>query len=201
VVVPEHPQDDRLALDAGNPRAWQSAAHQYALAANYLLDWYDGSRATPGASKFTLAFGGIAPIMVLYAIAAENLLKAIRVAIEGSPVVNGALSRHFKHHDLLSHADRAGVSLADGETDLLERLRDFVEAGRYPVASAAGKTPRAWRFEYPRDIEAVWSLLEHLERALCATTPAVLPRFNFRARYRPPGYALASVPRRRPTRG
>jgi hypothetical protein len=175
---------------AAEPYAWQQVARDYILAANYLLDWYDVSPISPESAAFEFSHhGAVAPVMVLYAIAAENLLKAIRVAHEGSPVLDGELSKHFKHHNLLSHAKRARVALSVDETDLLEHLTDFIEAGRYPVPAAKGKSPRAWHFDFPRDVEKVWVLLERLEADLRATGQVVLPTANLRERHRPPGYA------------
>lgn len=183
----------QFTVAAATPHAWQQTAREYVVAANYLLDWYDVSRTVPAAADFTFTLGGIAPAMVLYAIAAENLLKAIRVALEGTPIVDGELPQHFKHHNLVAHADRAKVTLSDAETDLLRHLGDFMQAGRYPVPTAVGKTPRAWRFDFPGDVEKVWALLERLEAELRATGQDVLPAANLRERYRPPGYALAEV--------
>jgi hypothetical protein len=183
-------RDRRIEL-ASEPYAWQHVAREYILAANYLLDWYDVSRLTPAASDFEFSHhGNVAPVMVLYAIAAENLLKALRVAHEGSPVVDGELSKHFKHHKLASHAERARVTLSPDESDLLEHLTDLIEAGRYPVPVAEGEATRAWRFDFPRDVERVWLLLERLEADLRATGHPVLPMANLRERHRPPGYAL-----------
>ena len=82
-------------------------------------------------------------------------------------------------------------SVSPSEKVLLKRLRDFVEAGRYPVPAAEGKTPGAWHFTFPRDVEEVWSLLEHLECDLQATGHPVLPPTNVRERNRPPGYGLS----------
>jgi hypothetical protein len=187
-------EHDRFAALAGTPYLWQHAAREYIVAANYLLDWYDVSRATPEAARFEFSLRGIAPVMVLYAIAVENLLKAIRVAVNGTPVVDGELAVHFKHHNLLAHAKQVGLTLSDRETDLLEHLGDLLEAGRYPVPVGIGKTPRAWWFGYPRDVEAVWSLLERLEGELRATGQDVLPDANLRERYRPIGYGLWEKP-------
>ena len=154
---------------ASLPHVWQQAARDYMLAANYLLDWHDPTRGNQDAARYTITSGGIAPVMVLYATAIENYLKAIRIARGEAAVVNGALSKTFKHHNLRSHAASAGLSLSDDESDLLGHLADFMEAGRYPVPVAAGKTPRAWQFTYPNDIERVWTLAEHLEAALRET--------------------------------
>jgi len=101
---------------AAEPIYWQETARDYVLAANYLIDWHDVSRAVPSARNFQFSHHGrVAPMMVLFAIAVENLLKAVRVAHEGTPIVNGQLASDFKHHRLLEHADRARVSLSERE--------------------------------------------------------------------------------------
>jgi hypothetical protein len=178
---------------AAQPYIWQQTAREYVVHANYLLDWYDVSRSTPSAGGFQFTIGGPVPAMVLYAVAVENLLKAIRVALHDPPVVDGALSPHFKHHNLLAHAREAKVPLAPEESDLLGHLSDFMEAGRYPLPTAPGNAPRAWRFDFPGDVERVWALLERLEAVLRATGRDVLPAANLRERYRPPGYALPEL--------
>jgi hypothetical protein len=210
--VPIDEEDTKRPMElAAEPYAWQEVARAYVVAANYLIDWYDLSPIAPDASAFEFTHqGAVAPLMVLYGVAVENLLKAIRVAHEGSPVVDGVLSKHFAHHDLVSHADRAKLLPSADETTLLERLTEFIEAGRYPVPKGekvpnGGKVPKAkkaarhaWTFYYPRDVERVWALLEHLEVELRATGQAkghaVLPETNLRERHRPPGYLAPSNP-------
>lgn len=186
----EEAQLERFRDHASQPIVWQQTARDYAIAANYLVDWYDVSRVLPEAKRFRFSLGGSAPAMVLYAISVENLLKAIRVATEGLPIANGELSGHFKHHKLVSHADSAGLKRSDAETDLLEHLTDFIEAGRYPVATGPAKASRAWRFDFPKDVELVWALLERLERELWTRRHDVLPPCDFRERRRPAGYGL-----------
>jgi hypothetical protein len=184
------PRLDAFLARVKQPYVWQHTAREYVVAANYLLDWHDVTRGMPEAKDFRFTLGGPAPVMVLYAIAAENLLKAIRVAKGEDPVVGDSLSSHFKHHKLSSHAQQGQVALTPEQTDLLEHLSDFMEAGRYPVPVTSGGTPRAWRFDYPADIKRVWALLERLEDDLRATGADVLPPMSLRTRYRPPGYEL-----------
>ena|SRR2546425_4001880 len=92
-----------------------------------------------------------------------------------------------------SNAKKAGLALAAEERDLLEHLRDMMESGKYPVAMGPGKNPGAWRFDYPRDVDRVWSMLERLEDALRKTGKPCLPPTDLRRRYRPPGYDVTEV--------
>jgi hypothetical protein len=55
-----------------------------------------------------------------------------------------------------------------------------MEAGRYHVAKAPGKNPRAWHLDYPRDVERVWAMLERLEKELRATGKPCLPTENLK---------------------
>ncbi|HVQ28809.1 MAG TPA: hypothetical protein VMV21_04470 [Vicinamibacteria bacterium] len=127
-------------------------------------------------------------MMVLYATAIENLLKAILVANGEALVANGRLKPQFVHHRLLEYAADARVELTAEDAELLQRLSHVAYAGRYPIARVAGESPGAWALNYPADVERVWSVLEHLESVLRSTGTPCLPAVDLRARYRPPGY-------------
>jgi hypothetical protein len=139
--------------------------------------------------------GSNVPMMVLFATAVENLLKAVRVARHGAPPVqdDGKISGDFATHNLLHHAAKAGLDLTDDERSLLGHLRDLTEAGRYPVGRIPGTRLDALRFQYPEDVERVWAMLERLEGVLRETGKTCLPPVNVRARWRPPGYAVTEV--------
>ena len=179
---------------ASRCESWQQTAREFVVAANYLIDWYDPPR-SPGAPA-DLSFGHSGsnlPMMVLFATAVENLLKALRVARHGAPTldVDGKISGDFATHNLVHHARRADLDVTEDERLLLEHLRDLTEAGRYPVARVPGTRVAVLRFEYPRDVERVWVLLERLEAVLRETGQTCLPPTDVRARWRPPGYAVA----------
>jgi hypothetical protein len=173
------------------PYAWQHTAYEFILAANYLIDWYNPST-EDGPDDLEFTIGGPAPMMVLFALAVENLLKAIRVAKGPTPVTEkGELSGSFAHHRLISHASLAGLVLSDDEQKLLAQLTDVVQAGKYPVPTRPGGNEQAWRFDYPRDVERVWRLLERLDTDLRTSGTRCVPPRSLRVRYRPPGYELA----------
>ncbi len=74
--------------------------------------------------------GGVA--MMLYAFAAENLLKAGLVARGDGQLSNGNFA--LKSHKLEDLANDLGLILDAEERELLERLENFLEwAGRYPI--------------------------------------------------------------------
>jgi hypothetical protein len=170
-------------VEAGQAYRWQQTAREFVLAANYLIDWYDSPHEPGDPSDLAwLHSGSTVPMMVLYATALENMLKAILVANGESLVANGRLKPQYGHHRLLEYARDAGLNLVGEDEELLKRLSHVAYAGRYPGA---------WTLHYPADVERVWRMLEQLESVLRATGAPALPAVDLRARYRPPGYDLA----------
>jgi len=171
---------------------WRGTAHDFILWANYLIDWI----APPNLGDSKSAHGGPSAMLVLFAVAAENLLKAIRVAKHGSPVVDDGgkkrLRNDFPNHDLIGHLRAVDLKLSKGDEALLKRMTHVLLAGKYHVPKVEGGTPGAWRFDYPDGVAEVWTLLERLDAELrrVAGSPNVPPRRDFRTRYRPPGYEL-----------
>jgi hypothetical protein len=162
---------DRFAALARRPLEWHKTAATYIAAANYL---FVADRLPPGTSVSTV--GSNWPVMLLYATAAENLLKAIRIA-QGEPVVlKGTLAPYFSTHELVKYATDAGLLLRGGPRSLTVKLQHVLEAGKYPVAKRPGGSARAWTWENPRDIKAVWRLLQRFDTALRQTgTPCLDP--------------------------
>lgn len=173
---------------AREPRYWQETAREFAIAANYLGDWYDADSDRYPSDLEIESHGSPLPMMVLYAIAAENLLKAIKVSRGHDPVAAGKLDQAFATHDLVRHASDLGISITSDQEALLRHLRDLAESGKYPVAKSPGAHVTAWQLRFPKDVEEVWSLLEHLEDLLIASGCPTLPKWNCRIRYRPVGY-------------
>jgi hypothetical protein len=155
-----------------------------------LLDWHDPPLEPGDPGDFVFTHGGTVPIFVLYATAIENLLKAARVAVHGSPVKDDKLPKSFANHRFVDHARVAGFQLDDGDERFLRHLADLMEGGRYPVPLVPGGTPDAWHFTTPKDVEHVWTLAERSEAFLREHSSDVLPVTDLRARYRPIGYGL-----------
>jgi hypothetical protein len=160
---------------------WQNNAREYVCAANVLLDWYEpilnDDKRPYDEEK---CYSSFAPMMLLYAAAAENLLKAIRIA-QGTPATqNGLINPYLKSHGLEGFARDAGISLTKNEQHLLRQLQDSLEAGKYPIATAPEKSHRAYMFSYPCDLDRVWSMLERLEMVLSETGKPTLPKVNLR---------------------
>ncbi len=155
------------------PIAWEQVAANYIAAANHL---YEVDRVPAGDS--TISDGSNWPVMLLYATAAENLLKAIRIA-QGEPAsVGGKLAEYYSTHDLVKYATDAGVSLGPEERSVTEKLQHMLEAGKYPVAKGPGKSALAWTWDNPGDVNAVWKLLQKFDDALRQTGTMCLDRFD-----------------------
>ena len=155
---------------ATQPIAWQEAALHMLASANYLLEAEIGPlpESFPGHWSWTSS-GSVQPKLLLYGAAVENLLKAIRVA-QGVPAVTGSsLNGDLATHELKRYADEAGLNPGKAESQLLRQLQDVLEAGKYPVAKKPGRNVNAWTFDYPKDISAIWALLDRLDATLRAT--------------------------------
>jgi hypothetical protein len=164
---------DRFDALVHEPIEWQLTAANYIAAANFL---YNVDK-LPG-DWSTSSVGTNWPVMLLYATAAENLLKAIRIA-QGEPAVaRGQLADYFSTHDLLKYATDAKVTLGKQQRSLTVKLQHVLEAGKYPVAKGPGKSARAWTWENPGEVRAVWSLLQKFDDALRLTGTKCLDRFE-----------------------
>lgn len=176
-----------FAIRASQVWRWQATAREFLCAGNCLLDWYEPILTKTGAAQPTESFfSSFAPMMLLYATAAENLLKAIRIAQGQEPVADGRLHRTLCSHALVKYAEDAKIDLTPDGRELLIKLRDLLEAGKYPVAKTPERSRGAWVFEYPRDLERVWAMLELLEDHLRATGVHCFPKFDIRGFCRRP---------------
>jgi hypothetical protein len=165
-------------IRAEDPREWHETARSFICSANYLLGLDDEQLgARPGWSWSSSGWNR--PVMLLYAVATENLVKALRIA-QGVPVVtNGKLDVYFRDHDLLKFASDGGMCPRADEAELLQRLQDVLEAGKYPVSTHPSKNLQALRYA-SEDRERVWTLLERTDAALRATGVQCVPPFDVR---------------------
>ena len=166
---------------AGQWYRWQSTARHFVCAANCLLDWYEPMLTDVGRPRDAeWHYSSYSPLMVLYAAAVENLLKAVRIAQGTAATAGGEIHPYLGKHDMLKYAQDASIATTPDESDLLQKLRDVIESGKYPVAKAPDKSMGAWTFEYPRDVERLWAILERLEEALRATGKPCLGHLDLR---------------------
>lgn len=149
---------------AGSPRVWQEVAHDLVFSANILLDTLRerGGRKTRKDSRSPVSWR---TLMMLYGLAAENLIKAIIVAkkLVRKEVSEGTFPKWFRNHDLPALARRAGLSVSRSQEHLLKRLKDFVECGKYPVGLREGQGRFTWVFTEPVDCNDALQLLDYLE--------------------------------------
>jgi hypothetical protein len=152
------------------PLYWQDAARDLICSANLLKRHYY--------SKPRLGFGRNGPlsadqvqeerhttaraIIVLYAIAAENVFKGIIVALGKDPIgADGRIQGWFATHDLVKLAEHAG--LQSPPQNLLRQLTEFIKAGKYPVGLRDGEAPSAHNYFPDSVLAGIATLLPTLE--------------------------------------
>src|SRR5215831_7517990 len=119
----ERERRPQFGAEASQASRWQQAAREFVLAANYLIDWHDPPDEPGDRSDLDwLHSGSTVPMMVLYAAAVENLLKAILVANGEDLVADGRLKPQFGHHRLLEYARDAGLEVPAEVEELLRGL-------------------------------------------------------------------------------
>jgi len=120
---------------AGRVAVWQWVARDLLAAANVLHQHRRGSapRRRKGRSDSPVDRSS-APILLLYGMALEDLLKGLLIA-QGTPAtVGGKLNRALKTHDVLALWRKAGVTVDDERAAVLSALAWAIEiGGRYPV--------------------------------------------------------------------
>ncbi|WP_341213824.1 hypothetical protein [uncultured Limimaricola sp.] len=128
-------------VEQAAPEYWFSYAHELAETADsifnrskkqfvaYLYQSADGTQRTekrPLVSR---------PVLLLYGIALENMLKAILISEDTSRLEGGKLSKELLGHDLMALSKRCRtVELTESDRDILSLLSNVVPYhGRYPV--------------------------------------------------------------------
>ncbi len=137
------PQDQRerkmYEHQAETPRLWQMWAREYLYSGNRLMDlfyrlhlqWDDSTRET---TQMDWELTSTGPIMLLYGVAIENLIKGIMVAQGKVEIVqDGKLSSSIGHHSLTDLCRLAGLKQSDVDRRLLIRLQRAIE-NKYPVS-------------------------------------------------------------------
>jgi hypothetical protein len=154
---------------AGNPTAWQAVAHDLVCSANLLLDIL---RESDGQNTNAEARGGNVwrTVMMLYGLAAENLIKAIIVAKHSGIASKGTFPDWFKKHNLAALATRASLFVSHSQKHLLKRLQEFVECGKYPVGLREAEGRSTWVHFGSLDWNDTLQLLGYLEEGLERTS-------------------------------
>jgi hypothetical protein len=146
--------------EAGPPervRAWQLTARRLVRAANVLHE------AHPEARSREPQYASLLPALVLYGLAAENLVKGLLAAQGGGREDDPRL----KSHHLAWLFEQARVPLSDKEAGIVDRLQWFLEKGRYPAGVEPGQ-------ELGGEVARLLRLLTRLEDALATAAPSEL---------------------------
>ena len=111
---------------AGNPRVWQEVAHDLVCSANILLDTLRGQEGRKAGTDSPRP-AVWRTTMMLYGLAAENLIKAIIMAKKPVDVKTWLSEGSFpdwltKGHNLPELARRAGLPVPRSQEHLLKRL-------------------------------------------------------------------------------
>lgn len=155
------------------PGYWQDAARDLVCAANLLKKDYRASPRLGFARRGRLAAPAALrqrhtsprAIIVLYALAIENMLKAIIVATGQDPIgTDGRIQRWFANHKLDTLAQRARVTGL--KKALLHQLTEFITAGKYPVGLEDGDGARAHGYFPDNVLAGIEEILPILEEQL-----------------------------------
>jgi len=170
-----HAEDDYRTM-AGRPLVWQWVARDLLAGANALHAHRrgpsSGRRSQPGDERIDTS---AAPIILLYGMALENLLKGLLIA-EGTPAtVDGELNPDLKTHSLDTLWTRANLE-RDSETDsLLAALEWAVVTGaRYPVGLKADPESARHLLIAGTHVDRIIRLFEKAEDALYSHHPSGL---------------------------
>jgi hypothetical protein len=132
---------EKAFVEMAAPEYWYTYAHELADAADqiyrtskqqfvaYLHQYGDGSTKAerrPFVSR---------PVLLMYGLCFENMIKALLISEEPTLLQGGKLSKHLLGHDLVKLSGRLqSLELASQEKNLLALLSDVVPYhGRYPV--------------------------------------------------------------------
>jgi hypothetical protein len=149
----------------GNPRVWHETAHDLISSANLLLEagqGREGGKTNPEARRPIVW----RTLMMLYGLAAENLIKGIIVARQPLLASQGKVPRWFTKHNLAALARRADLPVPVSQEHLLKRLQQFAECGKYRVGRREGEGRSTWVFSEPLDSSDTVQLLQYLEKEL-----------------------------------
>ena len=128
-------------VESAAPEYWYSYAHELADTADgiykkskgewiaYFHNFADGSTDTYSRPLISR------PVMLMYGLAFENIIKGLLISEEPTLLQGGKLSKHLLGHNLIKLAGGLqSIQLDDKERELLALLSDVVPYhGRYPV--------------------------------------------------------------------
>jgi hypothetical protein len=162
----ESPKD--YAEMAARPLAWQWVSRDLLAAANALHLHRRGpgprERKGEGDSRIDMS---PAPILLLYGMALENLLKGLVIAKGMPATVKGQLNPKLKTHDVLKLWGMAGLTVDENAEPLLSALGWAVQTGgRYPVGLQPSPSSMRHLSVAGTSVECFVALFEAAEEAL-----------------------------------
>lgn len=136
---------DKEFVEMAAPEYWYSYAQELAETADQI---YRSSKQQWIAYLYRSADGSVRtarrpfvsrPVLLLYGLSIENLIKGLLISENPSFLEGGKLSKHLLGHDLLKLAGRLrSINIEAADYDLLALLSDVVPyLGRYPVPKSA----------------------------------------------------------------
>lgn len=132
---------EKLFVEQAAPEYWYSYAHELADTADAIYarskgEWVAYIHTHTDAPNEVYSRPLISrPVLLLYGLSLENLIKGLLISEDPQLLNGGKLSKHLLGHDLIKLAERLkSVQLDANERDLLALLSDVVPYhGRYPV--------------------------------------------------------------------
>jgi hypothetical protein len=181
--------DEQFEQLANNPLAWQRSARDLISTANTARRQIEARIAAEradwkvhGGGRTIVSIGAarpVAPILMLYALAAENLAKAVLIATGTQATAKRRLATELRSHDIPKLLRAMGLQMDEGSIEFAEKLERHVFSGRYPVQTQPNDRPYADGISIPQDFDWAIALLERLEVALELSAPGrVDPKCN-----------------------
>ena len=136
---------DKQFIESAAPEFWYTYANELADTADAIYrtskdQWvfYNQSSADGSLNNYKRPLIS-RPVMLLYGLSFENIIKGLLISEEPNLLQGGKLSKHLLGHDLVKLAGRLkSIQLVDKELELLALLSDVVPyLGRYPVPRKA----------------------------------------------------------------
>lgn len=110
------------------PLLWQLTARDFISAANHLRRTHEMTSVDADATSTEAnAFTSKRPMLLLYGLGLENLLKGLLVSLGTDATSTGRLNNRLKTHDLLSLWREAGLALTSDAEEVLGHLHWSVE--------------------------------------------------------------------------
>lgn len=148
------------------PLIWQWTAREFVCAANIIRRRHEA--ATLPADQLWKLLG---PMLLLYGLALENLLKGLLVAQGVDATSTGTLNHQLKTHNVLKLWNWAKLPITHATEDLLKRLHWSIEAGKYPVGLHPNPDDPGLIWVALTNIDEVGGLLDTVEDELRRLQP------------------------------